>query len=100
MTKRGTLEFVITQGYRNLAVLHEIREMLGYGSINKQGARTFRYVVQDKEGLGNIIEIMNGQLVFEKRKEGLKRFIAAYNEQYGTSVENQESERKPTKEDA
>ena len=100
MSKRGDLQFVITQGYKNLAVLHEIREMIGLGSVNKQGPRTFRYVVQDKEGIKTIIEIMNGQLVLEKRKEGLKRFITAYEAKYDVKIEYIESDRKPTFEDA
>jgi hypothetical protein len=83
-----------------MAILHEIQVMLGFGSINKQGARTFRYVVQDKEGMGNIIEIFNGRLILEKRKEELKRFIEVYNQVYGTSIEYIESKRMPTKEDA
>jgi hypothetical protein len=96
----GSLHFVLTQGHKNMAILHEIQVMLGFGSINKQGARTFRYVVQDKEGMGNIIEIFNGRLILEKRKEELKRFIEVYNQVYGTSIEYIESKRMPTKEDA
>lgn len=73
-----------------MAVLYKIREMIGFGSINKQGPRTFRYVVQDKEGIREIIEMLNGNLVLEKRitgPVGLGRFIEAYNKRYNTSIE-------------
>lgn len=99
VTKRGDLQFVISQGYRNLAVLHYIRKLIGIGSINKQGPRVFRYVIQDQAGLGEIIRILNGNLVLKKRIVGLMRFIEAYNERYSTSIEGITKGVIPTRED-
>lgn len=102
IAKRGDLSFVITQGYRNLAVLYNIRELIGFGSVNKQGPRTFRYVVQDAEGLGEVIKMLNGRLVLNKRilgEKGLGRFIAAYNERYSGSLVLNETRAIPTRAD-
>lgn len=99
MAKRGDLAFIITQGYRNIAVLYQIKDMIGFGSVHKQGARTFRYVVQDEEGLGNIIEMLNGNVVLGKRRIVLERFIAAYNERYSKSIEVKTTKVLPTLKD-
>lgn len=99
VANRGDLAFVITQGYRNIAVLYHIRELIGFGSITKQGPQTFRYVVQDEVGLGHIIEMLNGRLVLEKRISGLLRFITAYNKRYNKSIEGIEIRVMPTRND-
>lgn len=99
---RGDLSFVVTQGYRNIAVLYKIRELVGFGSVNKQGPRTFRYVVQDESGLGEIIKMLNGRLVLEKKisgEKGLLRFIAAYNKRYSKSITGIATRVVPTRQD-
>lgn len=87
VSQRGDMQFVVTQGYLNMVILHYLVNTLGFGTVVKQGARTFRYVVQDKEGLRRIIEILNGQLYLKKRLEGFERFVKAYNERYGDTIE-------------
>ena len=97
---RGELSFVITQGYRNIAVLYRIREIMGgIGTIQKQGPKTFRYNIQDQKGLETIIEIINGNLVLDKRIFGLELFIAAYNERYSKSIKINKTRRVPTRKD-
>lgn len=76
-----------------------IRELIGFGSVNKQGPRTFRYIVQDQSGLGEIINFLNGNLVLEKRIAGLSRFIGAYNERYTASIAIKSTKVVPTRED-
>lgn len=93
------MQFVITQGYRNVAVLHYIKSLLGFGVVTKQGARTFRYVVQDKEGLRKIIELLHGNLVLEKRIEEMKRFVAAYAQKYDVKIEPKLTRYQPTRND-
>lgn len=98
--ERGELQFVITQGYRNLAVLYHIKEIIGFGSVNKQGPRTFRYAVQDERGLAAIIDFLNGNIVQTKRimgEKGLMRFIDAYNQKYGTSIIGKREAKEPTR---
>lgn len=99
MSKRGDVEFVITQGYRNLAVLNYIRELLGIGAVRKQGPLSFRYIVQDKVGLGEIIHLLNGEMVLKKRHEGMLRMIEGYNKRYGAALEYKESHRQVTRKD-
>jgi hypothetical protein len=99
VSTRGDLQFEITQGYRNLAVLHYVRELLGIGRVNKQGSRTFRYVIQDMVGLREIIHLLNGEMVLKKRHEGIRRMIEAYNLRYGAALEYKESQRKVTLKD-
>lgn len=94
------LQFVITQGYRNLFILYYIQELLGYGKIAKQSAQVFRFVVQDKENLGNIIDLLNGCLVFEKRKAEFKRFLETYNLKFKANKVFLNSEVMPTLDDA
>lgn len=102
ITNRGDITFEIPQGYRNIAVLYLIKDMIGIGSVIKQGPRTFRYVVQGKEGLREIIEMLNGNLVLEKRitgPEGLGRFIEAYNKRYSGTIQLITKRETPTWED-
>ena len=99
VTTRGEMQFVVTQGYLNMAILHYIKNTLGVGTVTKQGARTFRYVVQDKEGLRRIIEIFNGQLYLKKRLGGFERFVKAYNGRYGDSIEVEKKRYEVTAED-
>ena len=74
--------FTITQGYRNIHILYYIQEILGIGKVIKQGSKTFRYVVQDKVGIKEIIKLLNGNLYLEIKKEQLKLFIEKWNEKY------------------
>jgi len=97
---RGDLQFVITQDYANIAVLYYIRDQIGFGSVIKHGPRTFRYVVQDQEGLGLMIQFLNGNLVLHKRIADLGRFIIAYKIRYYISYTLIETPFKPTLKDA
>lgn len=93
---------MVTQGYRNITVLYDIREMLGYGAIKKQGPRTFRYEVQDELGLEKMIELLNGNLILEKRitgEVGLVRFIEAYNKRYSKAIVPITTKKQLTQED-
>jgi hypothetical protein len=42
--------FVITQSTHDIQILDLIQEKLGFGKVYKQGARTSRYIVQDRTG--------------------------------------------------
>lgn len=79
---RGDPQFVITQGYRNIDILYDIKNNLGYGRVIKQGTQTFRFVVQDFDGLSSVINLVNGNLVLKKKKIALLNFIKAYNKYY------------------
>nr|BBH42955.1 LAGLIDADG homing endonuclease [Marophrys sp. SRT127] len=85
VSKRGDLQFVITQGYQNIHVLYYIKMKLNLGRVVKQGVRTFRFVVQDEEGLKKIINFVNGWFVLPKTKRKLEKFIHAFNDHYCSS---------------
>lgn len=83
ISTRGDLQFVITQGYRNLSVLYYIKMRLhNLGRVLKQGTQTFRFVLQDREGLEYIINIVNGLFVLNNSRLKLERFIQAFNHKY------------------
>lgn len=80
ISNKNQLILTITQGYKNIYVLYYIQEILGFGKVIKQGSRTFRYVVQDKVGIKEIINLVNGNLYLEKRKNQFKLFLENWNE--------------------
>lgn len=100
VSSRGDLYFVITQGYRNLFILYYIRDMLGFGSVIKQSPTVFRYVVQDKEGLLKILNMVNGNLVLYKKRQQLEFFINKYNMKYGCALNYVDKLNIPTLNDA
>ena len=83
---RGDIQFVLTQGYRNIFVLYHIKAFFGLGRVIKQGKQTFRFVIQDYDGLLYMINIFNGNIVLEKKKQKFQLFINAFNQYYGTNV--------------
>jgi len=84
---RGDLSFVITQGYRNIAVLYEIKKFLGFGSVIKQSPTVFRFVVQNQIDLLKIINIVNSKLILKDTQERFKIFINNYNLRYNQNIE-------------
>lgn len=96
---RGDLQFVITQGYLNIAVLYFIKDLLGFGSVNKQGPRTFRYVVQDRDNLRHIIDLLNGNLALPKKMLALDRFIKSYEIRHGIPIIFINKQFQPTRND-
>lgn len=66
----------------------------------KQGPQVFRYVVQDRQGLLKIIEMINGNLVLNKRQAGFERFVEAYNKRYSETVEVKKTRHTPTLKDS
>lgn len=86
VAERGDLSFVITQSVLNIGVLYIIKWTLGFGSVIKQGANTFRFVVQDEAGLKLIILLCYRNLCITKRISQLIKFIHAYNVRYGAKL--------------
>ncbi len=81
--REGIPQFIITQGFRNIFVLYYIKSQLGFGRVIKQGPFTFRYVVQDRDGILALINLLNNKLVLKKRQLDLITFIKACNSYYG-----------------
>lgn len=79
ITSRGKLQFVITQDTRDIQVLEMIKNTLKIGKVIKQGARTSRFIVQDKKGLELIISLFNGNLVQPSKFNDFKKFLELFN---------------------
>lgn len=76
---RKDLCFVLTQGTKNIDILHNICKVLNFGYILKQGPRVHRFIVCKKEHLELIILIFNGNIVLPTRKTQFNKFLAIYN---------------------
>lgn len=83
---RGDLAFIITQREDNKFILEEIAETLEVGRVITQTKHivpgrlwTYRYIVTSVRELHKIITIINGNLVFTRRKNEFKLFVEAYN---------------------
>ena len=70
INKDGYLEFKITQSSLDAQVLFFIKKNLGFGVVRLQDKnnKTHCFRVRDKQGLLNIISILNGNLFLESRK--------------------------------
>lgn len=86
VSKRGDLQFVITQGVNNLYILYRIKDFLGYGRVVKQAVKIFRFIIQDIFYLEKIIELLNGNLILKKKRKQLERFILSYNKFYNKNI--------------
>jgi len=74
--KDGRLRFVLTQ--KETAILNHIHETLGIGRVRTYGPFS-RYLVDDKKGILILTHLFNGNLVLNKRKIQLKRWLDAQN---------------------
>ena len=80
VTKRGSLQFVITQSTSDVQVLHYIFNKLGFGKVIQQSNKTHRFIVQDMKHLLLICLIFNGNMVFFTRNSRFLTFLSAYND--------------------
>lgn len=85
VNKRGYLAFIITQKEQN--ILLYIQNVFGFGSVIRQNLSTFRYIIQSKDNLRKIIEILNGNLISRAKQEQFRLFVKAYNLRYKTNIE-------------
>lgn len=79
VNNRGDLAFIITQSTSDVRILYFIKDILGFGKVISQSAKTSRYVTQSKKEIEVIIEIFNGNVVLPTRQEKLEKFISAFN---------------------
>lgn len=82
VTKRGELQFVISQNTLDVQVLYYIKEQLGFGTVIQQSKsdKTHRYIVQDINNLSLICSLFNGNIVFPTRNTKFLIFLAAFND--------------------
>jgi len=75
------VQFIITQ--KEAKVLHKIRTTLGYGKVYHHADGYYRYIVSDREGLGYLIKLFEGRLVFKKTQERYHKWVECYSKYYG-----------------
>ena len=82
VTKRGELQFVISQNSLDVQVLYFIKEQLGFGTVIQQSKsnNTHRYIVQDMKNLSLICTLFNGNIVFLTRNTRFLIFLATFND--------------------
>ncbi len=82
--KDKRLTFVLTQ--KETAILNHIHETLGIGRVRTYGHFS-RYHVDDKKGILALIALFNGNLVLDKRKVQVKKWLGTLNlEQINNNV--------------
>ena len=71
------LQFAL--GQSDEPVLQYVRTELGFGKVgvDYSAAKSFRYVVEDQEGIRRIMSILNGNLVLPKRRAQFARWVEA-----------------------
>ncbi len=80
VTKRGHLQFVITQSSIDVQVLYFIMKSLGFGKVLKQSSNTHRFIVQDMANIFLLCLIFNGNMVFLTRNSKFITFLSVYND--------------------
>lgn len=81
INKRKDLSFIITQGggAEGKDILYKIKKTLGFGTVIKQGPRTYRFIVRKRQEIRLIILLFNGNLVLPSRKIIFNAFLNEYN---------------------
>ena len=74
--KDKRLRFVLTQ--KETAILNRVYETLGIGRVRTYGNFS-RYHVDDKDGILVLIALFNGNLVLDKKKVQIKRWLDTLN---------------------
>jgi len=80
VNKRGDLAFIITQNTSDINILYYIQEILGFGKVIPQSAKTSRYVTQSKREIEIIISLFNANTLLPTKKKRLYLFIKGFND--------------------
>lgn len=76
---RNTVAFTVTQSTSDVQVLYHMLDILGFGSVIKQGPATHKFVVQSKDEIMLIIHLFNGNIVLPSRKVVFSKFLQGVN---------------------
>jgi hypothetical protein len=81
VSKRGGLQFVISQSSSDVQILNYIKKNLGFGKVIQQSksSNTHRYIVKDVQNIFLICLIFNGNMVFFTKNSQFLIFLSAYN---------------------
>jgi hypothetical protein len=75
------MRIVVTQSTLDVAILHHIQSVLGFGSVicQSQSNNTHRFIVQDKRNLWLLSQLFNGNLVFPVEQAKFLKFLCDFN---------------------
>ena len=85
--KDKRLVFVLTQ--KEIAILNHVHATLGIGRVRTYGNFS-RYRIDDKKGIRNLVALFNGNLVLDKRKVQVRKWLDTLN------IEQQDNDVLPT----
>jgi hypothetical protein len=82
ITKRGELQFLITQSTADVQVLYYIIKNLGFGKVIPQSksSKTHRFIVQEVKNVSLICVLFNGNMVLPTRNARFLIFLATFND--------------------
>lgn len=78
------LFFVITQ--KEVAILHHIKETLGFGVVTEDAGGVGRYTVSHKSHILLLIYLFSGNLVLSKRLTQFNNWVSFFNSLHGTNL--------------
>jgi LAGLIDADG endonuclease len=76
LTYKNDCTFVITQ--KEEAILHDIRNAFNIGIVKNFG-KFSRYIVKDNKSIEILINLFNGNIVLDKRKIQLRKWLIKFN---------------------
>lgn len=80
VTKRRTLQFVITNSSVDVQILYYILKNLGFGKVIPESNKRHRFIVEDISHIFLICLIFNGNMVFFTRNARFLTFLSVFNE--------------------
>lgn len=82
ITKRGDLQWVVTQSIQDNQILEYIKSEFGFGNIyiQSQKQKTKRYIIQDLTNLYLMCLLFNGNMYFPVRQAKFHLFVTKLNE--------------------
>lgn len=97
--KKNKVYFDLTQSLVDIKVLNMIRTQLGFGKILKREEKERSvgvFYVTGKDNFLRLINLFNGNLVSEYKKEQLKKWLEVFNRQYDENIPYIERELNPS----
>ena len=82
---RGVLSLVVRQA--DPQVLYRLKRQWAFGSVFKDALGYWTWSVRGALPLKKIMEGLNGKLVLKKRHALFQKWVEAYNDKYGTSMQ-------------
>lgn len=76
---RNELSFILIQGEANYQILYKIQKILNMGNVIKQGPRVYRFIINKRDDIAQLLLLFNGNIILPTRKVQFYKFLTAYN---------------------